>query len=105
MPPIIKAICEGCGEVHLTPEQIILNVYEGEDEHFALADMAFYEFECPECEAHTEKPAPELIRFLLVSAECLVRIIHLPLELLETHSGPPLTFDDLIDFHEELKEL
>jgi hypothetical protein len=102
---VIKALCGDCGEVNLTPDQIILNVYEGEDDNVALADMAFYEFKCPDCNAHTERPAPELIRFLLVSAECLVRVIHLPLELLETHSGPPLTYDDLLDFHQYLEDL
>jgi hypothetical protein len=102
---VIKALCGDCGEVNLTPDQIILNVYEGEDDHPALVDMAFYEFQCPDCNVHAERPAPEVIRFLLVSAECLIRVIHLPLELLETHSGPPLTYDDLLDFHQYLEDL
>lgn len=101
----IKALCNECGEVNLTSEDVVLNVYEGEDENQTLADMAYYEFICPDCETLVEKPASDLIRFLLVSAECPVRIIHLPLELLETKSGPPITWDDLIDFHEQLEEL
>jgi hypothetical protein len=30
--------------------------------------------------------------------------LHIPAEALEVHIGPPLTYDDLIDFHNQLED-
>jgi hypothetical protein len=30
--------------------------------------------------------------------------LHIPAEALEVHAGPPLTIDDLLDFHRQLDD-
>jgi endogenous inhibitor of DNA gyrase (YacG/DUF329 family) len=96
----IKATCPTCGEVALTPEDIELRVDESQ------TDGSFYGFSCPRCAADVRKPADERVVRLLVSGG----VPALPVEsepvrvrLSERFDHPPLTHDDLLDFHFALK--
>ena len=86
----IRATCPTCGEVGLTPEQIDLRVDP------AGTDAAFYAFNCPTCRAVVRKPADDRVIRLLASGGVEVRQLIHPSR---RRPGPPLTHDDLLDFH------
>jgi hypothetical protein len=88
----IRATCPTCGEVGLTPEDIELRVADGGD------GDAFYAFTCPTCVDRVRKPADERVVRLLVSGG----VEALPFVRLRPSirtAGPPITHDDLLDFH------
>lgn len=92
----IKATCPACGEVDLTAESILLRIG-------AARTVNTYGFTCPDCAEFVEKPADERIVRLLLSGGVVPVPVHIPAEVLETHDGPTITYDDVLDFHEELQ--
>jgi hypothetical protein len=111
----IRAICPDCGEVELTPPQVELRLGR-------LGRRGLYRFTCPSCTLLVTKPADRRIVRLLSSvgvkawlpgpgiglgswsgsgtrADAGTTRPDLPAEALEPHQGPPLTWDDLLDFH------
>ncbi len=91
----IKATCPGCGEVDLTSDDILLRIG-------AARAVNSYGFTCPTCGDYVEKPADERIVRLLLSGGVIPVPVHVPAEVLEPHAGPPITYDDVLDFHEML---
>ncbi|MGB2970354.1 MAG: hypothetical protein WBB77_10510, partial [Candidatus Nanopelagicales bacterium] len=85
----IKATCPVCGDVDLTPIDVRLTVAES-------AGWATYTFRCTECHDQVEKPADEEVVALLSIAG--VVIDRVPAEALEGHTGPPFSYDDVLDF-------
>ena len=86
----IRATCPTCGEVGLTPDEVELHVDPSGHR------QASYCFDCPSCLELISKPADERIVRLLASGGVPVR------EWAPTRrlpAGPPLSFDDLLDFH------
>ncbi len=91
----IKATCPGCGEVDLGTEDILLRIG-------AVQTANTYGFTCPSCGDFVEKQADDRVVRLLLSGGVVPVPVHVPAEALELHFGPPLTMDDLIDFHQHL---
>ena len=89
----IKATCPGCGEVDLTADDILLRIG-------ASRTVNTYGFTCPACSEFVQKPADDRVVRLLLSGGVMPVPVHVPAEALEVHQGPPLTYDDLLDFHE-----
>jgi hypothetical protein len=87
----IKASCPTCGEVELTPADVSLMVC-------SHAPMSYYAFTCVTCCEEIRKPADDHVVSLLVSGGVPAQVWELPAEALELHSGPTLTYDDLLDF-------
>jgi hypothetical protein len=58
-----------------------------------------YAFRCPDCEMPVAKDASRRIVDLLVGSGVRMQVWRLPAELHESHCGPMLTPDDLLDFH------
>jgi hypothetical protein len=58
-----------------------------------------YCFRCPSCEQAVAKDASRRIVDLLVSSGVRMQVWRLPAELREARQGPPITADDLLDFH------
>lgn len=85
----IKATCPVCGDVDLSPAEVYVTV-AGE------TSWATYTFCCSSCHESIEKPADEEIVALLSSAG--VRVDRVPPEALESHQGPTLSYDDILDF-------
>ena len=54
---------------------------------------------CPDCQRAVAKDASRRIVDLLVSSGVRMQVWRLPAELAESRVGPPLTPDDLLDFH------
>ena len=62
-----------------------------------------YCFRCPDCERAVAKEASRRIVDLLVGSGVRMQVWRLPAELNESHNGPTLQPDDLLDFHLHLQ--
>lgn len=91
----IKATCPSCGEIDLTAEDILLRIGGSKSANT-------YGFSCPTCTDFVEKPADERIVRLLLSGGVMPVLVHVPAEVLEHRTGPPISHDDLLAFHEML---
>lgn len=60
---------------------------------------ASYAFRCPECRLMVAKPTEPRVVDVLVTSGVALRVWQLPAELDEVRQGPPLTWDDLLEFH------
>jgi hypothetical protein len=89
----IRTNCPRCGEVEMRADVISLQLEEDSGE-------GVYSFVCPVCEDLVEKPADRKIVSLLrsVGVEITEREASAA-EFDERPDGPPITIDDLIDFH------
>lgn len=89
----IKATCPTCGEVSLTPDDIELRV------DLADGTRCYYSFTCPGCYWEVRKPADQRVVRLLESGG--VEALPLPPATAPKprFEGPPITHDDLLDFH------
>lgn len=88
-PMMIRLTCSVCGDVQLDPRKFqVLNVVDS---------RAYYLFRCPECtEPQSGYFKAELLPPLIRAG---VRRHKIPDEALEKHTGEPISFDDLIEFH------
>ena len=90
----IKATCPRCGEVDLTPDDIVLSVS-------TTGDGSTYSFDCHGCNNRISKPADSRIVQLLISGGVKANMVkherHAP-------ADPPFTYDDLLDFHMMLED-
>ena len=93
----IKASCPSCGEVELTPADVVLMVC-------SHAPRSYYAFQCGGCESEVRKPADDHVVSLLVSGGVPATVWDLPAEVLEIKAGPALSYDDLLDFALQLGE-
>ncbi|HWB67642.1 MAG TPA: hypothetical protein VG708_12530 [Mycobacteriales bacterium] len=91
----IKASCPTCGDVELTADDVELRVCNHQP-------LSSYRFDCPKCNEVVVKTADEQVIALLMSGGVKAIMWELPAEALEPKAGPPLTYDDLLDFVMEL---
>jgi hypothetical protein len=66
--------------------------------------MGAYLFSCPDCQMAVTKPADPRIVDLLVSSGVRLSVWQLPAELSEPREGPPISYDDLLEFHFALQQ-
>ena len=92
----IKASCPVCGDVELKPAQLRLVVC-------TRSEWSYYAFSCTTCRDEVRKPADEEIVALLVSGGVSPERWEIPVEALEEHLGPQITYDDVLDFALELE--
>lgn len=94
----IRASCGDCGDVELTTTDVTVRVCADDR-------SAAYTFRCPRCRMIVARSAEPRIVELLVTSGVAMSTWHLPAELAERplHS-PPLTHDDLLDFHALLED-
>ena len=86
----IKASCPTCGDVQLTPDDLLLMVCNH-------APLSYYSFGCPSCGDEVRKPADEHVISLLLSGGVPAQVWSVPAEVLEPRRGAALTYDDLLD--------
>ncbi|MFW5934144.1 MAG: hypothetical protein ACOCT8_05390 [Actinomycetota bacterium] len=95
----IRASCPACGEVDLSPDEVVLHVVRARDGDIDAASS--YRFTCPSCDEPVAKPADERIVELLATGG--VQIVEAGTELPphpeQPPAGPALTHDDLLDLH------
>lgn len=86
---LITTRCYNCGDVDLLAEQMWLVVSEPRERtHFA--------FSCPQCQKVSRHRVDDETLGVLMQL-LPVEEVTLPAEALETHAGPALTTNDLID--------
>ncbi len=93
--PIIRAMCQNCGDVELVPNNLKILVCSNNGE-------SSYTFHCPGCDLIVTKETDKKVVEILISAGVKMTFWRLPAELDESHSGPPIEVDDLINFHFEV---
>jgi hypothetical protein len=94
----IKASCPSCGDVELTPAQVRLVVC-------SVNDWSYYAFGCTTCGDEVRKPAGTEVQGLLRTGGVAVERWVVPAEALEEHTGPAITYDDVLDFALRLESL
>jgi hypothetical protein len=92
---VIRVTCGACGDVELTAEEMRVR-------RCVETGAATYVFICPDCHMAEVRTAEEHVVEVLRSAGVVCAEWQLPAELGERPIGPPLTHDDLLDFHELL---
>ena len=92
---LVRADCPTCGEVIAPAGRVVCGVSEVEE-------TALCEFRCPTCDRELLIPVEpaEIPALVLLGAR---RADSLPFELLEMHSGPAVSWDDVLDLHFELE--
>ncbi len=88
----IRANCPSCGDVQLRAEDLTVRVCSDDE-------AGSYTFRCPACAQAVAKDASRRIVDLLVSSGVRMEVWRLPAELTEPRVGPPISPDDLLDFH------
>ena len=92
---LVRASCPTCGDVELPGTALHARRCETTGE-------GSYSFGCPECGTVVVKPADQRLLDLLVASGIPMTSWSLPSELAETHAGDPITYDDILAFHDLL---
>lgn len=94
----MRATCAWCGDIVVATTDVQCAIDHG-------GERALLSFACPGCTRSVlvNTSAPRAAARLLGGAQLVTGT--LPLELLEVHTGPPLTWDDLLDLHLEIELL
>jgi hypothetical protein len=95
--PIIRASCPTCGDVDIAPDAMTVMLCSSNGE-------ASYVFRCPNCAMVVSKAVDKRIVEILVSSGVRIHFWRLPDESEEEMTGPPVDFDDLIEFHNQLSD-
>jgi hypothetical protein len=93
----IRASCPTCGDVELTSADVRVLVCTTTNE-------GSYAFRCPDCRLAVAKPAEARVVDVLVSSGVCLSTWELPAELEEAHTGAPISYDDLLEFHFALQQ-
>ena len=95
-PRLVRTRCPWCGRVEVLASELTCSGAGPGD------DRGLCQFTRPECARRvfvTLSPSDVALLWAEGAGEG-----RLPLELLEPHRGPPLTWDDLLDFHFTIDE-
>ena len=93
---VLSVLCPSCGEVDLTSAQVWLVIA-------SVPSRSHYGFRCSSCEQSVSRYADDAVVAVLADLVA-VEELDIPAEALESHDGPPLTPDDLIDLVLALEE-
>lgn len=93
---VINACCFDCGQVQVTEHDVLLMVCN-------LAPLSYYEFRCTLCSVLVRRPADEHVVAMLMCGGVRAQVWTVPAEAAEAHTGPALSYDDLLDFAEALQ--
>ncbi|MBA2607727.1 MAG: hypothetical protein H0U92_02185 [Actinobacteria bacterium] len=92
---LVRASCPACGDVELPGAALHARMCETTGE-------GSYSFGCPECGTVVVKPADQRLLDLLVASGIVLTSWSLPGELAEVHEGDPISYDDILVFHDLL---
>ncbi|MEY2467777.1 MAG: hypothetical protein QOF21_475 [Actinomycetota bacterium] len=92
---LVRASCPACGDVELPGTGLKARICETTGE-------GSYTFTCPECITVVVKPADQRLLDLLVASGISLISWSLPGELAESHEGEPISYDDILEFHDLL---
>ena len=92
----VRTSCPTCGDVELGTDEVRVMTCSSTIE-------GSYVFKCPSCALAVSKPADADVVDVLVTAGVRLSVWKLPTELDEQHHGPPIGYDDLLEFHFQLQ--
>ncbi|HEX9235405.1 MAG TPA: hypothetical protein VF972_03925 [Actinomycetota bacterium] len=92
---VLEVMCPRCGPVRAEASAARCGLDAG--------GVALCEVTCPACAAQIFARTTTRVAEAIVSYGA-TKDPHAPLELLEPHEGPPLTWDDLLDLHNDLSK-
>jgi len=95
---IVKASCPTCGDVEMTTADVAVQLC-------STTNQGSYSFRCPECRLIVSKPADARVVSLLAASGVRRSVWEMPAELEEAHTGAPITYDDLLEFHFQLQQV
>ena len=98
----IRANCPDCGDVELTPDEILIQVAHADAD--LVGDGSRYRFTCPDCEGTVTKPADDRIVQLLITGGVALEVAEPAADPRPPHpesppAGAAFTADDLLDLH------
>ncbi len=93
---IIRASCPTCGDVELTTADIRVLLC-------CTTNESSYAFQCPMCHVAVAKNAEPRVVDVLLESGVALSVWRMPAELDEPHAGQPISYDDLLEFHFELR--
>lgn len=93
----IKVTCPTCGDLDLPAPDVRALIC-------ADNQSASYAFRCVKCRMMVVKPTESRIVSLLAVSGVELVTWELPAEIYEVHSGPPVSWDDLLEFHFRINE-
>ncbi len=94
---IVRTTCPTCGDVEMTIGDLRVRLCSTTNE-------GSYAFRCPACRLLVAKPIEASVVDVLVLAGVELEVWHMPEELYEPHAGPPVSYDDLLEFHFQLED-
>jgi hypothetical protein len=87
----VRVVCPGCGPVVLPAKALRCELA-------AAGDKGICELRCPVCSTMVLVPAGPTAVETMRDGGAGHMTGSVPFELLEPHSGPPLSWDDILDF-------
>ena len=87
----VRVVCPGCGPLVVPAAELRCEVE-------AAGDKGLCELSCPVCSATLVVRAPAATVEVMRDGGAGHMTGSVPFELLESHTGPPLSWDDLLDF-------
>jgi hypothetical protein len=93
----VRATCDDCGDTELSVEAVSVRICR--EDHDGT-----YTFACPDCARVHEKEASRRTLDLLVASGAAVTFWSVPVERLVDLGVGPLNHDDLLDFHDKLRD-
>lgn len=95
----LAVTCHDCdADLTLQVKQVIVTAYSNRKDSASLG------FACPECGAFNERHIDKLVFDALSKNGATVDVTRIPQEFFESHQGPTLTLDDLLDLHADLED-
>ena len=89
---MIRASCPTCGDVELTTNDVRVLLC-------STTYQSSYAFQCPSCRVAVAKAAEPRVVDVLLASGITLSVWRMPAELDEPHAGPPISYDDLLEFH------
>ncbi len=93
---IVRTTCPTCGDVEMTIRDLRVRLCSTTNE-------GSYAFRCPGCRLLVAKTIEASVVDVLVMAGVDLAVWRMPAELDEAHAGPPISYDDLLEFHFQLQ--
>ena len=93
----VRTTCPDCGDVEIDTGDVKVRVCVNDN-------RGSYAFRCPACHRATVRPADQRIVHVLVESGVPLSMWRLPAELTEARTGPPLSHDELLTFHQLLQD-
>ena len=90
--PNITAACDECGDIALRPSEVTLLFCRDNT-------VITYSFICRNCHLIVCKRTDPHLAQILMTMGCIQKVWTLPVEMKEPHSGPKISYDDILDLH------